>query len=107
MLDKAVIKIEIVLIVLISLSPTLVYWLISPTVKQRWQSRLRRSRLATAYQDREDGLAGFRSSDLEFDRYFIGNANCNFNAHSPYIRCAVNPSGPCEDCPHYEPRDGK
>ncbi len=33
----------------------------------------------------------------------IGDASCRFNAHSAQIRCAVNPSGPCKECPYYEP----
>jgi|GEM_PF-3015816 len=32
----------------------------------------------------------------------IGNTNCAFNANSFHIRCAVNPSGPCEGCQHFE-----
>jgi hypothetical protein len=37
-------------------------------------------------------------------KYFIGDTTCINNANSPYIRCAVNPSGPCEGCIHYEQR---
>lgn len=33
----------------------------------------------------------------------IGDRTCQFNAHSAYIRCAVNPQGPCQGCRHYEP----
>ncbi|MGQ9836849.1 MAG: DUF6464 family protein [Cyanobacteriota bacterium] len=32
----------------------------------------------------------------------IGDPTCRYNAHSPELRCAVNPHGPCEGCPHYE-----
>jgi Family of unknown function (DUF6464) len=105
MLDKAVTKIEIILIVITSLVPTLVYWVISPRIKQRWQSRLRQARLVTADRYPEDLLTNYHSSDTEFARYFVGNTNCQFNAHSPYIRCAINPSGPCEDCSHYKAKD--
>ena len=34
--------------------------------------------------------------------YLVGDITCQFNARSAYIRCAVNPSGPCDGCPHYE-----
>jgi hypothetical protein len=34
--------------------------------------------------------------------YFIGDTSCQFNAHSPLLRCAVNPDGPCQGCHHYE-----
>jgi hypothetical protein len=36
--------------------------------------------------------------------WIIGDAGCAYNAHSPVIRCAVNPSGPCQGCVSYEPR---
>ncbi|NDJ20987.1 hypothetical protein GS682_04870 [Nostoc sp. B(2019)] len=32
----------------------------------------------------------------------IGDTTCKFNARSPLIRCAINPSGPCEGCGYYE-----
>jgi hypothetical protein len=41
----------------------------------------------------------------EFDEVLgevLGDRSCQYNAHSPYIRCAVNPQGPCEGCPHYQ-----
>lgn len=37
--------------------------------------------------------------------YLIGDFTCRFNARSSYIRCAVNPTGPCQDCRHYQPQD--
>ena len=57
----------------------------------------------TTYRYRE-GLPSYLYSDRRraSSRYYIGDINCRNNAHSPYIRCAINPSGPCETCPHYE-----
>lgn len=49
-----------------------------------------------------------RSADryyLEGVGYLVGDISCKFNARSGYVRCAVNPSGPCHDCRHYEPRE--
>jgi hypothetical protein len=37
--------------------------------------------------------------------YMIGDLTCQFNARSSYIRCAVNPIGPCQDCSHYQAKD--
>ena len=34
--------------------------------------------------------------------YPIGDITCEYNARSNYIRCAVNPAGPCEDCRYYQ-----
>lgn len=38
------------------------------------------------------------------DCWVIGNATCQYNAHSELLRCAVNPEGPCHTCPHYQVR---
>ncbi|MBF2029933.1 MAG: hypothetical protein IGS48_24790 [Oscillatoriales cyanobacterium C42_A2020_001] len=35
--------------------------------------------------------------------YMVGDLSCQFNGRSAYLRCAVNPSGPCKGCPYYEP----
>lgn len=35
--------------------------------------------------------------------YCLGDVTCRFNARSAYLRCAVNPYGPCQVCRHYEP----
>ena len=32
----------------------------------------------------------------------IGDLSCTYNARSPYIRCAINPEGLCQDCHHYQ-----
>jgi hypothetical protein len=36
-------------------------------------------------------------------RWVIGDITCRYNAHSELVRCAINPSGPCEHCRFYEP----
>ena len=30
--------------------------------------------------------------------------SCQFWSQSPFLLCAVNPTGPCQTCPHYQPR---
>ena len=42
---------------------------------------------------------------LEGVGYLIGDVSCRFNARSGYLRCAVNPAGPCQGCRYYESRD--
>lgn len=42
---------------------------------------------------------------LEGVGYLIGDISCQFNARSGYLRCAVNPNGPCEACRYYEARE--
>jgi hypothetical protein len=36
-------------------------------------------------------------------RWVIGDITCSYNARSELIRCAVNPSGPCDRCIHRQP----
>jgi hypothetical protein len=33
--------------------------------------------------------------------WVIGDPHCRFNAHSPLLRCAVLPEGPCDRCSHF------
>ena len=33
----------------------------------------------------------------------IGNPDCIHNAQSSFLRCAINPMGPCENCLDFEP----
>ena len=42
---------------------------------------------------------------LEGVGYLVGDISCQYNARSGYIRCAVNPSGPCDGCRFYEARE--
>ena len=79
--------------------PSLIFLLVFRKVKQRWQERPRRIR---TIEDRQGYMHRYSHEDLDNSPSFIGNPSCRFNAHSPYIRCAVNPSGPCKNCPHYE-----
>lgn len=34
-----------------------------------------------------------------------GDMSCRFNAVSPFLRCAVNPKGDCEECRFYEQKE--
>ncbi|QQE64906.1 hypothetical protein GFS31_15900 [Leptolyngbya sp. BL0902] len=36
--------------------------------------------------------------------YMVGDITCDLNARSPYLRCAINPLGPCDGCSAYAPR---
>jgi hypothetical protein len=36
--------------------------------------------------------------------YMIGDITCDLNARSPYLRCAINPFGPCDGCSAYAPK---
>ena len=37
-------------------------------------------------------------------KWVIGDITCEYNARSELLRCAVNPEGPCDCCPYYQPK---
>ncbi len=37
--------------------------------------------------------------------FVVGDITCQLNARSPFIRCAPNPTGPCEGCREYEGKE--
>jgi len=105
--------IQLALILVLSTVPSLIYLLIRKKAKKRWQARLRRAQNLNyyhqSYRGRLNRNYGYSSdayprSDRRrpVTKYFIGDTNCINNAHSPYIRCAINPEGPCDECKHFE-----
>ncbi len=99
----------ILIILLLGLIPLVLYNLaLNKSKQQRWQTRLRRIR-ALRIDRRSQRLycldSGDEDEELEqLHSYFIGEISCRYNARSPYVRCAVNPCGPCDQCSHYESR---
>lgn len=77
-----------------------------PKAKQRLNIRERRNRQRSRIIRRRRILRQLEEQDNFFDDDiylpYIGDISCNYNARSPYLRCAVNPEGPCENCPHYQ-----
>jgi hypothetical protein len=47
---------------------------------------------------------GSEEKSLVSGRWVLGDATCTYNARSEIVRCAVNPTGPCEGCRYYEER---
>jgi Family of unknown function (DUF6464) len=50
----------------------------------------------------------FQASDeqsLLEGRWVIGDIDCAYNARSELLRCAINPSGPCDRCIHFQPHE--
>lgn len=105
--------IQLALILVLSTLPSLIYLLIRKKAKKRWQARLRRAQSFSYYHqnyrqrfNRNDGYSNdaypLPDRRRPVTKYFIGDTNCINNAHSPYIRCAINPEGPCDECVHFE-----
>ena len=96
---------ETIFVFVLGLMPPVLSILLMHKAKERAQARLRAATQAPVVRVlRRNQLPNDRYH-LEGVGYIIGDITCTFNACSAYIRCAVNPSGPCEDCCYYEPRD--
>ena len=94
----------ILLIFGLSLLPALVSVWISLRARARVQSEFGRAMEVSAQRGLRAALK--RDRDLNYVEglgYIVGDFSCQMNARSPYLRCAVNPCGPCEACQLYEP----
>jgi Family of unknown function (DUF6464) len=93
----------VVLILAIALTPALLSW---------WE--LRQNNRCTLRSERRPrqthrALRPVASRDQPVDLtyspgvgYWIGDFSCCYNARSAYLRCAVNPTGPCQTCHLYK-----
>ncbi len=93
---------ETLLVFCLGLAPPLLsLWLVrhaQTRVRQRLQAA--REVSARQFQGRiPESMEGHRVGVAPST---LGDKSCRFNARSAYIRCAVNPTGPCEGCRHYE-----
>lgn len=75
--------------------------------RSRWVARTILDYLLTIDQDEDERR--FESirpeiGELLLQPTYIGDATCLYSAQSRQLRCAVNPSGPCEGCRYYEKR---
>ncbi|PSB27156.1 DUF6464 family protein [Stenomitos frigidus] len=92
-------------IIAIGLIPAMLSWVLMRKAEAHLRTRLRSAMNASASRR----LGRFYGSPLSADHhyvegvgYLIGDITCRFNARSAHIRCAINPSGPCKQCLHYE-----
>lgn len=94
---------ETLIIVAVGLMPPLLsVWVMGKT-QARTQQRLRQALAIPVVRQQRS------TTELPRDRYYlegvgylIGDISCQFNARSGYLRCAVNPQGPCQGCRHYQ-----
>ncbi|MBW4649404.1 MAG: hypothetical protein KME06_12070 [Kastovskya adunca ATA6-11-RM4] len=103
---------EVILIFILGLIPPVLSLWGMHRAKTRSQARLRAATRAASVSPGLSTAATFPRNQVPPDRYYldgvgylVGDITCRYNARSPDIRCAVNPSGPCEECHHYEPKD--
>ncbi|WP_013320281.1 DUF6464 family protein [Gloeothece verrucosa] len=96
--------VRIILIFILASIPALLgFWIIRRS-KRRFQARMRRIRHRAYHQAITSESSEPYPLTERSDR-FIGEISCQYNARSPHLRCAVNPSGPCEGCPYYKARE--
>ncbi len=96
---------ETILVFILGLMPSVISLWVVQKAKERAQARIREAMQAPVVRVLHRNQLPQDQYYLEGVGYLIGDITCQFNARSAYIRCAVNPSGPCKECHHYEPRD--
>lgn len=86
------------------LMPSLISVWVMRQVDAQVQARLRMAMEAIAARNFSDLRLSADQRYIQGVGFIIGDITCRYNAHSNYIRCAVNPVGPCQECLHYEPK---
>lgn len=94
----------VLLILILGLSPSLFSLWALRAADARAQARLRLAVESVANRQIPALRLSAEHRYVEGLGYIIGDFTCQFNARSSYIRCAVNPSGPCEGCSLYQSR---
>ncbi|MGB3265350.1 MAG: DUF6464 family protein [Microcoleus sp.] len=92
------------LIIFIGLVPSLLSLWVMRSAERQARDRIAAVRLALANRSLPNQLATVDRTYVEGLGYPIGDITCEYNARSNYIRCAVNPAGPCLDCRYYQAR---
>ncbi|MDY6940741.1 MAG: DUF6464 family protein [Cyanobacteriota bacterium] len=102
MTEENVATIEILLIFAVGLTPA---------VFSVWYSRKLRNRARHQFSAARNSTSNRIFSQVRTSLptpsrriYTIGDRTCQFNARSPYLRCAIHPQGPCKNCRDYQPR---
>jgi hypothetical protein len=98
---------EIVIILLLGIAPPILsLWMLHRAQCVYRQANYRQANLAIAVPAiaRLKSLPPSDMTCIDGYGYVIGKVSCKYNARSLYLRCAVNPSGSCENCRYYESR---
>lgn len=91
-----------ILILVFGLTPSLLsLWCLRKSQAES-QARLQQSMESIRYRSAPRPPRPADQHYVEGLGLVIGNILCRHNARSPYLRCAINPMGPCQDCRHFE-----
>lgn len=74
-------------------------WTTSFNQEQRY---LRNIQSDTQHQQHIRESFQLEQSFQEHNQRYIGDVSCRHNANSKFLRCAINPCGPCNECGDYE-----
>ncbi|MCA1995218.1 MAG: DUF6464 family protein [Coleofasciculus sp. S288] len=96
---------ETIFVFVLGLTPPVLSLWVMQRAKERAQTRLREAMQAPVVRVLQRNQLPPDQYYVEGVGYLIGDITCRFNARSAYLRCAVNPSGPCEGCLYHEPKD--
>ncbi|MGK7929377.1 MAG: DUF6464 family protein [Spirulina sp.] len=90
-------------IVVLSIMPFFLSCLLLHQAIQQWEETLGQVRTDTVFRLRANTTLATSSEQCEGEENYslIGNTLCHYNARSPYLRCAVYPAGPCQNCLHF------
>ncbi len=95
------IMLDIILILLVGVAPPILsLWMLHRT--QAHYRHIDSATISTSIPLKLKAPPPAEMTYIDGFGYVIGKVSCKYNARSPYIRCAINPCGPCQDCRHYD-----
>jgi hypothetical protein len=99
------------LVMIFGFLPSVFSWWVIRKTQLRTRNRIRQAAINLSRRQLQQSMIPVPDEQIS-DRYYlegvgylVGDISCQYNARSGYIRCAVNPSGPCQGCRHYEPKE--
>ncbi|WP_432808799.1 DUF6464 family protein [Pantanalinema sp. GBBB05] len=99
---------ETILIFIVGLIPAFVSLIMMRKAEAQAREQLQSAIAASANHRFQSSFTPIMPQEYQYVEgigYFLGDNTCRFNARSAYLRCAVNPSGPCQECPYYESKE--
>ncbi len=96
---------ETILVFVVSLMPALFSIFLIHKAEMRARSNISSAMQATAMSRLRCNPPLLEEQYVEGIGFLIGDISCQYNARSAYIRCAINPQGPCKECRYYEMRE--
>lgn len=96
---------QALVIVLMALLPAIFALVLMRKAESQARERLRRALRSPVGYGRSRQMLSPDHQYVEGVGYLLGDLSCQWNARSSYLRCAINPEGPCQECSHYEARE--